>query len=126
MDDARLVTVEAWTSTELVKSTTKRVRHGQSLEIVLPERDEHGPEHFSLPDPIGPPPLAEPPTSPGSVPARWREEESASWRVSKQISDQQEQMRSRLRAQAESQQVSYRIVWRGAKGSWCSDGGTTG
>lgn len=126
MDDARLVIVEAWTASELVKSTAKRVRHGESVEIVLGEREENGPEHVSLPDPIGPPPLAEPPTLKGFAPAHLQEEANSSWHISKQISDQQEQMRARLRAQAESQQVSYRIVWRAAKGSWCSDGGTTG
>lgn len=119
LDEARRVTVEAWTEDEWVRTTEVRlVAPGEVVRILLPKREAAGPTVPSVMKPQFPRVPDESPVISPVLGDKARDRLESEWRQAKQMQDLSDAMHKRFEEEALSRQVTYRIIWAGPAGSW--------
>lgn len=127
LDTAHEVTLEVWDRHDLAMGSSETMQRDGVLAVRLPHRMAHGPDPVNVPTPISPRVPDEPPKGPDLpdhfMPAGLRqtfEASHAKWEMLKKMQDGQDETVARLKQEAEQGQVTIRVTWRSALGTWAS------
>ena len=128
LDAAHAVTAEAWDRHDVAEDTAKVLERGDFLELVLTHRQWHGPDETNVPKSPMPRVPDTPPSATSTLNPKWSSsfeqmlsEQDERWKVMKDLQDGRDATDAAMRRQAEAAQISLRVTWRTALGTWNSE-----
>lgn len=130
-DTAHDVEIDVWTETERAPTAwIKKLQPEKFIGIILEEREKSGPSPVDLPPSVIPDPGETPPsekadTYDGLLDNLYSSMDTE-WQHAKDLYEQSQAIREKLRRDAESEQVMVRIIWRSKRGVWAEHETRTG
>ncbi|MCW1805276.1 hypothetical protein [Brachybacterium squillarum] len=128
LDPAHEVTVEAWDSHDVADETAEVLDRGDFIELVLTHRQWHGPDETDVPKSVMPRVPDSPPSATATLNPKWSSsvermlsEQDDRWKLMKDLQDGRDASEAAMRRQAEAAQISLRVSWRTALGTWNSE-----